>query len=67
MQDDAKRLKWIGWSAAGVGGAVFLTGVILRLIADDPDDIRVAAAGNLQPYAWTSPTGGGLGLYGNFR
>ncbi|HJX64210.1 MAG TPA: PEGA domain-containing protein [Polyangia bacterium] len=66
MQDDAKRLKWIGWSTAGVGGAVFLTGVILRLIADDMDDIRVASTGNFQPYAWTSPAGGGMGLHGNF-
>jgi serine/threonine protein kinase len=66
MQDDAKRMKWIGWGTAGVGGAVFLTGVILRLLADDVDDIRVAGAGHLQPYAWTSPAGGGLGLHGNF-
>lgn len=66
MQDDAKRIKWIGWGTSGVGGAVFLTGVILRLLADDVDDIRVSGAGHLQPYAWTSPAGGGLGLHGNF-
>jgi hypothetical protein len=64
MQDDAKRLKWIAWSTAGIGGAVFLTGVILRLLADDMDDITVAA--RLQPFAWTSPNGGGMGVHGSF-
>jgi hypothetical protein len=66
LQDKATRLKWIGWSTAGVGAAALVTGVILRLVADDMDDIKVAAAPRLQPYAWTLPTGGGLGLGGSF-
>jgi antitoxin (DNA-binding transcriptional repressor) of toxin-antitoxin stability system len=64
-QDDANRKKWIDWGTAGVGGAVFLTGVILRLLADDPDDFRVARAGHVQPFAWTSADGGGFGVRGS--
>jgi hypothetical protein len=66
MQDDAKLKKWIGWSAASVGGAALVTGIVLRLLADDPDDFRLAKLGGLQPFAWTAPTGGGLGVGGSF-
>jgi hypothetical protein len=65
LQDKATRLKWIGWSTAGVGAAALVTGVIMRLLADDPDDLKVAAT-PLLPYAWTSPSGGGLGVGGSF-
>jgi hypothetical protein len=40
--------------------------VILRLLADDPDDFRVARAGHVQPFAWTSADGGGFGVRGSF-
>jgi hypothetical protein len=66
MQDDAKLKKWIGWGVAGVGGAALVTGIVLRLLADDPDDVRVASKSRLQPYAWTAPTGGGVGVGGRF-
>lgn len=66
MQDDAKLKKWIGWGMAGAGGAALVTGIVLRLLADDPDNFRVAGIGQFQPYAWTTSTGGGVGLGGIF-
>jgi hypothetical protein len=66
MQDDAKVKKWVGWGVAGVGGAALVTGIVLRLIADDPEDFRVAGRSSLAPYAWTAPTGGGFGVSGRF-
>lgn len=66
LQDESKWQKWVGWGAVGVGSAAFLTGVVLRLMADDPDDFRVAGISQVQPYAWTTPTGSGLGVGGTF-
>jgi len=51
MQDDAKLKKWIGWGTAGLGAAALVTGVVLRLVADDPEDFRVAKLGGLRPFA----------------
>jgi hypothetical protein len=65
MQDDANLKKWIGWGVAGAGAAALVTGLVLRLLADNPDDFQVASH-PLQPYAWTTPTGGGVGLGGRF-
>ena len=50
----------------GVGGAAIVTGVILRLVADDMNKVTVAAGPQLQPFAWTQPQGGGFGVLGRF-
>lgn len=66
MQDDAKTWKWAGWGIASAGAAVAVTGLVLRLLADDPDEVRVADTARLRPYAWTGPADGGLGVSGSF-
>ena len=66
MQDDAELKKWIGWGTAGLGAAVLVTGVILRIVANDVDHVAVAAGPQLQPFAWAQPQGGGFGVLGRF-
>jgi hypothetical protein len=66
LSHDAKIMKWAGWSTAGVGGAAILTGVILRLVADDANHVTLASGPQLQPLAWTQPQGGGFGILGRF-
>jgi len=66
MQDHANRMKWIAWSTTGVGAAVIVTGVILHIVANDTDNVTVAAGPRLQPFAWAEPQGGGLGVFGRF-
>jgi len=66
MQDDANLKKWIGWGTAGLGAAVLVTGVILRIVANNTDNVTVAAGPHLQPFAWAQPQGGGFGVLGRF-
>ena len=66
LSDRAKVMKWAGWATAGVGGATIVTGVILRLVADDMKKVTVASGTQLLPFAWTQPQGGGFGLFGRF-
>ena len=66
LSHDAKVMKWAGWATVGVGGAAIVTGVILRLVADDMNKVTVAASPQLQPFAWTQPQGGGFGVLGRF-
>jgi hypothetical protein len=66
LSNDAKIMKWAGWATVGVGGAAIVTGVILRLVADDMNKVTVAASPQLQPFAWTQPQGGGFGVIGRF-
>ncbi len=66
MQDDANLKKWIGWGTAGLGAAVLATGVILRIVANNTDNVAVAAGPHLQPFAWAQPQGGGFGVLGRF-
>ena len=66
LSHDAKVMKWAGWATVGVGGAAMVTGVILRLVADDMNKVTVAASPQLQPFAWTQPQGGGFGILGRF-
>ena len=66
LSNDAKVMKWAGWATVGVGGAAIVTGVILRLVADDMNKVTVAASPQLQPFAWTQPQGGGFGVLGRF-
>jgi hypothetical protein len=66
LNDHAKVMKWAGWATAGVGGAVIVTGVILRLVADDMKKVTVASGTQLLPFAWTQPQGGGFGVFGRF-
>jgi hypothetical protein len=66
LSNDAKIMKWAGWATAGVGGAAIVTGVILRLVADDMKKVTVASGTQLQPFAWTQPQGGGFGVLGRF-
>jgi hypothetical protein len=66
MQDDANLMKWIGWGTAGLGAAVLVTGVILRIVANNTDNVTVAAGPQLQPFAWAESQGGGFGVLGRF-
>jgi hypothetical protein len=66
MQDDAQLMKWFGWGTAGLGAAVLATGVILRIVANNTDNVTVAAGPHLQPFAWAQPQGGGFGVLGRF-
>jgi hypothetical protein len=66
LSNDAKIMKWAGWATVGVGGAAIVTGVILRIVADDMNKVTVAASPQLQPFAWTQPQGGGFGILGRF-
>ena len=56
----------IGWGTAGLGAAVLVTGVILRIVANNTDNVTVAAGPQLQPFAWAESQGGGFGVLGRF-
>jgi hypothetical protein len=66
LSHDAKVMKWAGWATVGVGGAAIVTGVILRLVADDMKKVTVASGAQLLPFAWAQPQGGGFGVLGRF-
>jgi hypothetical protein len=66
LGNNTKVWKWAGWATAGVGGAAIVTGVILRIVADDMKKVTVASGTQLQPFAWTQPQGGGFGILGRF-
>ena len=73
--NNANTRDYFGWSAAGVGVAGVVLGIVLFATADDPhrydlaqtnDPLPQRTIAHAEPVLWTMPGGGGLSIVGAF-
>jgi hypothetical protein len=72
---DANTRDYFGWSAAGVGVAGVVLGIVIVATGDDPhrydraqtvDARPPRASAHIEPALWTMPGGGGVSIVGAF-
>jgi len=73
--NNANTRDYVGWSAAGVGVAGVVLGIVLYAAADDPhrydgaqanDAPQERAVAHAEPVLWTMSGGGGVSIAGTF-